>query len=289
MVREYDTLEDLMQKVEIATILGTMQATLTNFPYLSPRWKKNCEDERLIGVSLSGATDHPVLQRVSKEAESWLEVLSEKVIEVNKKYAKIFKINSAAASRCSQPAGNSSQLTDIASGLHTRYSPYYYRRVRADKNDPLAKVMMEQGFPCEQDVMQPANLVFTFPVKAPETALFRDDMTAIEQLEYWMMWKKHWCDSHNPSCTIYVKEHEWFEVGSWVYKNFDEVCGISFLPYSDHCYAQAPYQECSREEYEALLAVMPEVIDYEALSRIEVTDHTTSTQTLACTAGGCEL
>lgn len=289
MVREHDTLDDLLQKVEVATILGTMQATLTDFPYLSPRWKKNCEEERLIGVSLSGATDHPVLQSVSDEAKEWLHVLRDHVGDVNRRYAKLFGINEAAAKTCSQPAGNSSQLADIASGLHTRYAPYYIRTVRADCKDPLAITMREQGFPCEQDVMQPTNLVFSFPVKAPDTALFRDDRTAIEQLEYWMMWKKDWCDSHNSSITVYIKEDEWFDVGAWVYKNFDDVCGLSFLPHSNHSYAQAPYQECSKETYEEMVKIMPKAIDYEALGKLEVTDHTTGVQELACTAGGCDL
>lgn len=289
VVRPDDTLESLADKVEIATILGTMQATATNFVYLSPRWKENCEEERLLGVSMSGATDHPVLQNVSAEAKQWLDTLSQRARATNATCAALFNINRAAAITCVKPEGTSSQLNDTASGLHVRYAPYYIRRVRADGKDPLAVVMREQGFPCEEDVMQPTNLVFSFPVKAPEHSLFRDDKNALEQLEYWLMWKQHWCDSHNPSVTIYVKEHEWLDVGAWVYKNFDDVCGLSFLPHSDHTYRQAPYEECTKEQYEALAAIMPDNIDYEALGALETTDTTTGTQEYACSAGGCEL
>jgi ribonucleoside-diphosphate reductase alpha chain len=289
MVRPDDTFETLKEKVEVATILGTFQATLTDFKYLSPRWKKNCEEERLIGVSLSGAMDHPVLQSVSDEAKEWLHMLREHVKEVNLDYAKQLGINPAAARTCNQPAGNSSQLNDIASGLHPRYAFYYIRRVRADEKDPLATVMRAQGFPCEQDVMQKSTLVFSFPVKAPANAVFRDDRTAIQQLEYWKMWKQDWCDSHNPSITVYVKEHEWVEVGAWIFENFDDVCGISFLPHSDHTYQQAPYEEITEEEYLELQAKMPEGIDYEALGKLETVDQTTGSQEYACVGGACEI
>jgi ribonucleoside-diphosphate reductase alpha chain len=208
---------------------------------------------------------------------------------VNARYATLFGINKAAAATCVKPEGTSSQLNDTASGLHSRYAPYYIRRVRADSKDPLAIVMRAQGFPCEEDVMQPTNLVFSFPIKAPEHAVFRDDRTAIEQLEYWLMWKQHWCDSHNPSVTIYVKEHEWFEAGAWVYKNFDDVCGLSFLPHSEHTYQQAPYEECTVQQYEQMLAKMPTSINYAALAALETSDRTTGTQEYACSAGGCEL
>lgn len=238
---------------------------------------------------MTGATDHPILQNVSDEAKEWLHKLSAHAVAVNAEYAKLFSINPAAAITCVKPEGTSSQLNDTASGLHVRYAPYYIRRVRADGKDPLATVMREQGFPCEVDVMQPSNLVFSFPVKAPEHALFRDDRNAIEQLEYWLMWKQNWCDSHNPSVTIYVKDHEWLEVGAWVYRNFDDVCGLSFLPHSDHSYQQAPYEECTKEQYEAMLTVMPTSIDYEALGLLETTDSTTGTQEYACSASGCEL
>jgi ribonucleoside-diphosphate reductase alpha chain len=286
--RPEDTFEDLKEKVRISTILGTIQATQTNFSYISPIWKKNCEEERLLGVSIPGAMDHPVLQNVSEEAKQWLDELSEYVVEVNKEWAKLLGINPAAASRCQKPAGNSGELYNVSSGLHTRFGPYYARRVRADEKDPLAQVMKQQGFHCEDDVMQKGSLVFSFPVKSPENSVFRDDRTAIEQLEYWLMWKRHWTD-HNPSVTVYVKEHEWMEVGAWVWKHFDEVCGISFLPHSDHIYQQAPYEEISREDYEKLVKATPKFIDYELLNEMETSDHTTGMQEPACSAGGCDF
>ena len=289
IVRSTDTLEDLKDKVRVAAILGTMQATLTDFNYISPRWKQNCEEERLIGVSMSGGMDHPVLQRRSAEAEKWLTILSDHVREVNREYAEKLGINTAAACTCVKPDGNTSQLNASGSGLHPRYSPYYIRRVRADEKDPLAVVMREQGYPCEPDVMNKATLVLSFPIKSPENCIFRDDRTAIEQLEYWMMWKKFWCDSHNPSITVSVKEHEWLDVGAWVYANFDDVCGVSFLPHSDHTYQQAPYEEITKEQYEELAAKMPTFIDYEALGKLELEDHTTGMQEFACTSGTCEL
>jgi hypothetical protein len=286
--RPDDTLEDLKEKVRIATIVGTVQATLTNFSYISSSWKENCEEERLLGVSIPGAMDHPILQNVSEEAESWLDDLSQIVVDTNREWAKLLGINPAAASRCQKPAGNSGELYNVASGLHARFSPYYIRRVRADAKDPLAQVMKNQGFPCEEDVMQPGSWVFSFPVKTPESAVFRDDRAAIEQLEYWLMWKKHWTD-HNPSVTIYVKEHEWMAVGAWVWNHFDEVCGISFLPHSDHVYKQAPYEEITKEEYEKMCEEVPTYIDYEALKKLETSDHTVSMQEPACSAGGCDL
>lgn len=286
--RPEDDFESLKEKIRLATIIGTIQATQTNFSYLSPIWKENCEEERLLGVSIPGVMDHPVLQNTSDEAKKWLDELSQYVIEVNKEWAKLLNINPAAASRCQKPAGNSGELYNVSSGLHTRFAPYYIRRVRADAKDPLAIVMKQQGFHCEDDITQPGSWVFSFPVKAPEQAVFRDDRTAIEQLEYWLMWRQHWTD-HNPSVTIYVKEHEWMEVGNFVWKHFDEICGISFLPHSDHTYMQAPYEEITKEEYEEMLKVTPTFIDYDALQQLETTDHTTSMQEPACSAGGCEL
>lgn len=287
-VRPEDTLEDLKRKVRLATIIGTMQATLTDFSYLSPEWKKNAEEERLIGVSLPGAMDHPVLQNVSDEAKQWIEELARVVDVVNDEWAEILGIDPAAAKRCQKPAGNSGEHYNVASGIHARYAPFYIRRVRADEKDPLARVMREQGFPCEVDVTSSSTLIFSFPVKAPEGAVFRDDRTAIQQLEYWLMWKRYWAD-HNVSVTIYVKEHEWVEVGAWVYKHFDEVTGISFLPHSGHTYRQAPFEEITEEEYLKMSAIMPTFIDYEALSILETSDHTIGSQEFACSAGGCEL
>jgi len=289
VVRTTDTLEVLKQKAEVAAILGTMQSTLTNFVYLSPEWKANCDEERLLGVSMTGCLDHPVLSKTSEEAARWLTEMSAVVSEANKKWAKIFNIPESKATRCFKPSGTVSQLVDSASGIHPRYAPHYIRRVRADSKDPLAQAMKEQGYPCEQDVMQPSNLVFSFPIKAPGSSVFRDDRTAIEQLEYWLMLRTYWCDGHNPSVTIYVKEHEWLEVGAWVYKNFDDVCGISFLPHSNHTYMQAPYEEITEEQYESMRNQMPKGINYEHLSSLEITDHTTGIREFACTAGGCEL
>lgn len=238
---------------------------------------------------MTGTMDHPVLQNVSDEAKEWLQHLSKIAHDVNEVYAKKLNIGKAAAVTCVKPEGTSSALNDSASGIHPRYSEYYIRRVRADDKDPLAIVMREQGFYCEQDVMQPSTLVFSFPVKAPSGSVFRDDRTAIEQLEYWLMWKQYWCDSHNPSVTIYVREHEWLAVGAWVYSHFDEVCGLSFLPHSDHIYQQAPYEECNKAEYDKLLSVTPTYIDYEALHKLENKDMTTSSQEYACSAGVCSF
>jgi ribonucleoside-diphosphate reductase alpha chain len=266
-----------------------MQSTLTNFVYVNPQWKKNAEEERLLGVSVTGATDHFVLKNVSETAEDWLRELRKIAVDTNRATAELLGINPSVAITLNKPSGTVSQLVDSASGLHARYSPYYIRRVRADAKDPLAQVMQQQGYPWEYADGSTTTLVFSFPVKSPEGAVFRDDRTATEQLEYWMMWKKNWCDSHNPSVTIYVKEHEWLEVGAWVYKNFDDICGLSFLPHSDHVYKQAPYTECTKDQYEALLAKMPKGIDYEALSRLETTDQTTGTQEYACVSGACDL
>jgi ribonucleoside-diphosphate reductase alpha chain len=268
--------------------MGTIQAMLTDFSYLSPEWKEMCEKERLLGVSMPGVMDHPVLQNVSQESKQWLTELSQYMTDINKEWAKYLGINPFAAGRCQKPAGNSGELYNVASGLHTRFGPYVIRRVRADSKDPLAQVMKEQGFHCEDDVMQQGSWVFSFPVKAPENSVFRNDRGAIEQLEYWLMWKNYWTD-HNPSVTIYVKEDEWVSVGAWVYDHFDEVCGISFLPYSDHIYRQAPYEEISKEEYEEMVKNTPTYIDYEALEKLELTDQTISMQEPACSAGGCDF
>jgi hypothetical protein len=289
MVRPDDTLESLSRKITNSTILGTFQATLTDFVYVSPRWKKNCEEERLLGVSMTGTTDHPVLRETSEEAAKWLRELAKVAVDTNAEWADKLGINKAAAIRTVKPEGTVSQLTNTASGLHPRFSPYYIRRVRADAKDPLAQVMRDQGFPHEVDVMQPSNLVFSFPIKSPDSATLRDDRTAVQQLEYWRMFKQNWCDSHNPSITVYVGEDEWLAVGAWVFDNFDDICGVSFLPRSDHIYQQAPYEECTKDEYEALLEKLPKFIDYEALSKLETTDLTTGMREFACTGGACEI
>ena len=288
VIRSTDTKEDLMRKVEIATIIGTYQSLLTNFRYLRPIWKKNQEEERLLGVSMTGIMDHPVLSRISNEAINWLKELKDHAIEVNKKWASILGINPAAAITTVKPSGTVSQLVDAASGKHERYSRYYIRTARGDKKDPLTQMMIDQGYPVEDDVTKPeSTVVFSFPVKSPENAVFRNDRTAIQQLEHYLMFQTYWSE-HNVSNTIYVKEDEWLEVGSWVYNNFDKIAGVSFLPYSDHIYKQAPYQECSKSEYEALLSKMP-VPNWDDLAKYEKDDSTVNTKELACSAGSCEF
>jgi ribonucleoside-diphosphate reductase alpha chain len=292
IVRPDDDLQTLRQKVYVASALGTLQSSLTNFVYLSEQWRKNCEEERLLGVSISGACDHPVLSAMSLatqgQTRAWLHNLRELAWSTNAEWAELIGINRSKAITCVKPSGTVSQLVDCASGLHPRYAPYYIRRVRSDAKDPLAQVMMEQGFPYEYEIGNPSTVVFSFPIKSPENAVFRDDRTAIQQLEYWLLWKEAWCD-HNPSITVYVKEHEWMEVGAWVYKHFDKVCGISFLPHSDHIYKQAPYEECSEDVYYQLRSQLPEYLDLEALSRLEDRDNTTGTQEPACMGGACDV
>jgi len=211
-------------------------------------------------------------------------------VQTNKEWSEKLSIKQSAAVTCVKPSGTVSQLVDSASGIHARHSPYYIRTVRADKKDPLAKMMLDMGFPVEDDVTKPDHTyVFSFPVKAPENAVFRKDMSAIEQLELWLVYQTAWCE-HKPSITISVKEEEWPEVGAWCWKHFDHLSGVSFLPFSDHVYAQAPYQDCTKEEYETLLAKMPKNVDWSKLSIYETRDTTTGTQELNCTAaGGCEL
>ena len=288
VARSTDSLDKLKGKVRDAAILGTLQSSLTDFRYLRSIWKKNAEEERLLGVSFTGIMDHPVLNGSEGEEKlkEWLDVLKKTAIEVNKEYAKIIGIEPSTAITCVKPSGTVSQLVDSASGIHARYAPYYVRTVRADVKDPLAVFMQKQGVPCEPDVMKPhVGLVFSFPMKAPDVAVFRNDRTALEQLEHYLLWKEHWCE-HNPSVTIYVKEDEWFEVGAWVYKNFDAIGGVSFLPHSDHIYKQAPYQEISKEEYDKLFSSFP-IVNWEIFS--ENGDNTTATRELACVSGVCEI
>jgi ribonucleoside-diphosphate reductase alpha chain len=289
VVREGDSMDDLMRKVEFAAIMGTFQSTLTNFKYINKGWKNNCEEERLLGVSLTGIMDSELTNGKKEGLAERLEQLRDHAVEVNKKWAEKLGINQATAVTCVKPSGTVSQLVDSASGIHARHNPYYIRTVRADKKDPLCKMMVDAGFPVEDDVMKPQHTsVFSFPMKAPENAVFRTDMTAIEQLELWLTYQKSWCE-HKPSVTISVKEHEWMEVGSWVYKNFDWMSGVSFLPFSDHTYRQAPYQDCGVEEYEELKAQMPQNVDWSILSEYESSDMTEGAQELACVAGGCEI
>jgi ribonucleoside-triphosphate reductase (thioredoxin) len=292
VLRESDTKKDIERKVELATILGTWQSTLTDFKYLRKIWKDNTEEERLLGVSLTGQFGHKFMS--GKEdlvsLEAFLITLREKAREVNSDIAAKIGIPESAAITCVKPSGTVSQLVGVSSGMHAWHSDYYIRTVRGDKKDPLSTFLKEVGIPVEDDVMKPGDThVFSFPVKAPEGAITRNDLTAIEHLNTWLVYQRAWCE-HKPSITVSVKEDEWMEVGAWVYKHFDEVSGISFLPHSDHSYKQAPYQEVTKEEYEALVEKMPKNIRWEDLSFYETEDGTSGTQTLACTSdGNCEI
>ena len=290
VIRPTDSENDLARKVRLASILGTWQSTLTNFKYISKQWKKNCEEERLLGVSLTGIMDSTLTNGKDANLEERLERLRDVAVETNKQTAELLGINQSAAVTCVKPSGTVSQLVDSASGIHARHNPYYIRTVRADKKDPLAKAMVEAGFPVEDDVMKPEHTyVFSFPMKANPEAVFRTDKTAVEQLELWLKYQKHWCE-HKPSVTISVKEHEWVEVGAWVYKNWDWMSGVSFLPFSDHTYRQAPYQDCTEGEYEEFKKKMPTDVNWkELLANYEFSDMTEGAQELACVAGGCEI
>ena len=288
IIRADDTMDSIMRKVKLATILGTWQSTLVNFKYISKEWIDNCKDERLLGVSMTGIMDSEVTRNMTG-LEARLKAFRKTAIRVNKEHADILGIPQSAAITCVKPSGTVSQLTDAASGIHARHSDYYIRTVRADNKDPLCTFMKEAGFPHEACVMKPEHVtVFSFPIKSPDACVTRNDMTAIEQLELWLQYQKHWCE-HKPSVTITVKEHEWPIVGGWVYENFDEVSGISFLPHSDHSYRQAPYQDCTKEEYEELLAQLPTDIDWSRLGEYEKEDNTSGTQTFACSGDSCEI
>jgi ribonucleoside-triphosphate reductase (thioredoxin) len=288
IIRANDTLAELLSKVRIATIIGTYQSMLTDFRHVRPLWKQNQEEERLLGVSLTGIMDHHILSQTNETSASWLRTMKEYAIEVNKEWAAKLNINPAAAITTVKPSGTVSQLVDSASGIHPRYSEFYIRTVRADKKDPLARLMRQQGFPVEDCVTKPDSVdIFSFPVQGPAHAVFRNDRTAIEQLEHYLMFQTHWCE-HNVSITVYVRDHEWLGVGDWVYRHFDQLSGVSFLPHSDHSYRQAPYQECTQKEYEDLLAKMP-AFNWGALALFEQDDATVNTKELACSAsGGCE-
>jgi len=288
VIRAEDTLDDLRDKVRVATIMGTYQSMLTDFRHVRPIWKENQEEERLLGVSLTGIMDHPVLSKVSGQAVYWLMEMKAEALRVNAAWAEKLGINQSVAVTTVKPSGTVSQLVDSASGIHARYANHYIRTVRADKKDPLAKLMRAQGFPVEDCVMKGHSTdVFSFPVKGPEHAVFRNDMTALEQLEHYLMVQTHWTE-HNVSITVYVKDHEWMGVGDWVYRNFDKIAGVSFLPHSDHSYQQAPYTECTKEEFEAMEARMPS-FNWDALSEFEKDDSTVNTKELACTSGVCDV
>ncbi len=287
IIRKDDSLSMLLHKIRVATIIGTYQSMLTEFRYVRSIWKRNQEEERLLGVSLTGIMDHPILSTTSRESEQWLKAMKAHAIDVNKEWASKLGINQSVAITTVKPSGTVSQLVDSASGIHPRYSEYYIRTVRADKKDPLAKLMREQGFPVEDCVSKPDSTdIFSFPVQGPSHAVFRNDRTALEQLEHYLMFQTHWSE-HNVSITVYVKDEEWLAVGDWVYRNFDKLAGVSFLPHSDHSYRQAPYTECTKQEYEDLLARMPE-FNWDKLSNFEKDDATVNTKELACTAGSCE-
>jgi len=289
VVRETDSLQDLKDKVRLATILGTLQSTLTDFKYLRNIWKKNTEEERLLGVSLTGIMDHPVLSK-NVDSKRWLEEMRETAVETNRRIAEEIGIPVSAAITCVKPSGTVSQLTDSASGIHARHNDYFIRTVRGDNKDPLTQFLIESGVHNERDMMKPdSTTVFSFPMKSPDGAVTRTQMTAIEQLELWKTYALHWCE-HKPSVTITVKENEWMEVGAWVYENFDVASGVSFLPHSDHTYQQAPYQDIDRDEYLEWKATYDNVvIDWEKLTDFEKEDNTSGSRELACTAGVCEV
>jgi ribonucleoside-triphosphate reductase len=289
MVRESDDLNSLKRKVRLATILGTLQSTLTDFKYLRNVWKKNTEEERLLGVSLTGIMDHAVLSK-NIDSPKWLQEMRQEAVDTNKKYADMLGIPQSAAITCVKPSGTVSQLTDTASGIHARHNDYYIRTVRGDNKDPLTQFMIEAGVPNERDVMKPdSTTVFSFAMKSPEGAVTRTQMTAIEQLELWKTYALHWCE-HKPSVTISVKEDEWMEVGAWVYENFDVASGVSFLPHSDHTYQQAPYQDIDVDEYNDWQQAYGYVeLDWNQLSLFEKEDNTSGSRELACTAGVCEV
>ena len=289
VVRATDTVEDLERKVRIATILGTIQSTFTKLPYLRKMWQKNTEEERLLGVSMTGIMDNPLMTTSNEGLETTLEHLKQIAVTTNAKWAKRLGIPAATAISCVKPSGTVSQLVDSASGIHARHSAYYIRTVRGDNKDPLTQFMSDQGIPNEPDVMKPdQTTVFSFPMKAPEGAIVTADMSAIEQLEMWLAYQRSWCE-HKPSVTINVKSDEWFEVGAFVYKHFDEMSGVSFLPYNEHTYQQAPYQECLATDYHILLDQMPDSIDWDKLSEYEQEDNTAGSQTLACSGDSCEI
>ena len=289
VVREDDTLDSLKKKAEMAAIIGTLQATLTDFRYLRSCWKRNTEEEALLGVSMTGIMDHYLLSKgESKDLEKWLEQVRDVTVKTNKKWSEKLGINQSAAITCVKPSGTVSQLVDSASGIHPRFSKHYIRRVRSDKKDPLAVFMEDKGFPVEQDVMTPSSAVFSFPVQAPKSAVTTSQVGAMQQLELWKAYQNHWCE-HKPSITVYYTDNEFLQVAQWIWENFDLCSGISLLPYSDHVYQQAPYEEIDEDKYKELLASMPEGIDWEDLGKFETEDNTTGSQELACVGGACEI
>jgi ribonucleoside-diphosphate reductase alpha chain len=289
VVRATDSLEDLKRKVRLATILGTIQSTYTKFPYLRKVWQRNTEEERLLGVSLTGIMDNPLMTLENKKLDETLDELRAVAVDTNAEWSNKFGIPMSTSISCVKPSGTVSQLVDSASGIHARHSPYYIRTVRGDNKDPLTQFMKDQRIPNEPCVFKgDTTTVFSFPQKSPDNAVTRNDMTAIEQLQLWLTYQRHWCE-HKPSVTISVRDDEWLSVGAFVYEHFDEMSGVSFLPHSDHTYQQAPYQECGKHDYEYLLSCMPESIDWSKLSEYESEDNTVAMQTMACSGDACEI
>ena len=297
VVRQSDTYNELKKKIELATILGTYQSTLTDFRFLSEEWKKNTDEERLLGVSLTGIMDSPLLngakdamlqhRELVRGLPTVLQELRDHARKVNVKWAARFNVPVSTAITCVKPSGTVSQLCNSASGIHARFAPYYIRRIQLDKKDPVCQFLLDKGFPLvDYEAKKDTTMVASFPMKAPDGAMCRGSQTAIEQMELWLMYQVDWCE-HKPSCTVYVKEDEWIGVGAWVWERFDRISGISFLPHSDHVYQQAPYEDLTKEQYETMLAAMPTGIDWTAM--IEDTDNTTAAQNLACVAGSCEV
>jgi ribonucleoside-diphosphate reductase alpha chain len=288
VVRENDDLNSLKRKVRLATIIGTLQSTLTDFRYLRVRWKRNTEEEALLGVSLTGIMDHYLLSKPSTDLEKWLTEMREVAIETNKEWAERLGVNQSVAITCVKPSGTVSQLVDSASGIHPRFSEHYIRRVRSDRKDPLAEYMEKAGFPVERDVMNDSTVVFSFPVKSPKDSVTVKQVGAMEQLKLWKAYQEHWCE-HKPSVTIYYTDSEFLQVSQWIWDNFDLCSGISLLPTSDHIYQQAPYEAINEDQYNKLVAEMPTNIDWEHLSQFEQEDNTTGSQELACAGGACEI
>ena len=289
VIRATDNFEDIARKVSVATILGTIQSTYIHFPYLRKVWTTNTAAERLLGVSLTGIMDNPLMTTTNEGLDETLRELKDVAVATNADWSERLGVPAATAISCVKPSGTVSQLVDSASGIHARHSPYYIRTVRGDNKDPLTQFMIDQGIPSEPDVMKPdATTVFSFPMQAPEGAVCTSDMSAVDQLEMWLMYQRHWCE-HKPSVTINIKADEWFEVGAFVYKHFDEMSGVSFLPFNEHTYQQAPYQECVATDYHILLDQMPKNIDWTKLSSYEVEDNTSGMQTMACAGDVCEM
>jgi len=289
ILRATDSLEDIERKVRLAAILGTVQSTYTHFPYLGAEWEANTKEERLLGVSLTGIMDNPLMTMENKGLEETLKHLSAIAVATNAEWSALLGIPQSTAVTCVKPSGTVSQLVDSSSGIHPRHSEYYIRAVRGDNNDPLTQFMKDAGIPSAPDVTKPdSTTVFSFPVKAPKGCVTRDDLTAVEQLEMWLVYQRAWCE-HKPSITVTVRDSEWLEVGAFVYKHFDEMSGVSFLPHTDHMYQQAPYQEITAEEYKVAKASMPESIDWTKLAEYELEDTTKGSSTFACSGGTCEI